>query len=145
MTPEVVSGGLFFIMATENTLNIRDKAKSITDLSPLAFDMYDPFHNGGNFCLTPMGDGNFLCYMRIFGYFIDGRGRYLSTPQTLISRPHVHRFCILDRNFNLVKKLYNVESKFYVHPMFSRMLPYLEDGRVVEWNRKHYISSTVCY
>lgn len=64
----------------EETLNIRPYAKNITDLSHVAWELEDPFHNGGNFQLIPMPDGDWLCYMRIFGYFITGKGLYCQTP-----------------------------------------------------------------
>ena len=59
------------------TLRMDKCAKQVYDLSPMVWELEDPFHNGGNFSLVPMLDGNWLCSMRIFAYFIDGQGRYL--------------------------------------------------------------------
>lgn len=64
----------------EETLNIRPYAKNITDLSHVAWELEDPFHNGGNFQLIPLPNDDWLCYMRIFGYFITGKGLYCQTP-----------------------------------------------------------------
>lgn len=145
MTPEVVSGGLFFTMAEEQTLNIRNKAKRVVDLSTVGFELGFPYNNCGNFSLLPMPNGYWFCYMRIFAYWIDEYGRYLTNNRVLLKNPANHQFCILDRDFNFVKKIPNTVSEYWKHPQFSDETPYMEDGRMIEWNGKVYLSTTVCY
>ena len=65
----------------EEKLNIRNLAKKVVDLSTIGFDLGFPFNNCGNFSLLPMPDGNWLCSMRVFGYYISGETHaYLTTP-----------------------------------------------------------------
>lgn len=125
--------------------NIGQLAKQQYDLSPIVWELEDPFHNGGNFSLVPMPDGNWLCCMRIFAYLIDGQGRYLQPPQMKLKNPHLHRFCVLDRDFNLVRKVPNIQSTFYQHPQYNEKFPYLEDARFACWNGRLYTTSTVVY
>lgn len=62
----------------KQTLNIRNLAKNVVDLSTIGFDLGFPFNNCGNFSLLPMPNGFWFAYMRIFGYWIDSLGRYLT-------------------------------------------------------------------
>ena len=89
----------------EETLNIRDKAKSITDISHVAWELGFVKNNCGNFSLLPMEDGNWFCHMRIFAYWIDSMGRYCTNRDLLLSSPHVPQFCIFDRDFNFIRKV----------------------------------------
>lgn len=125
--------------------NIRPYAKSIVDLSPVAWELEDPFHNGGNFQLVPMPNGNWLCLMRIFGYWIDGKGMYRQSPQTKLDNPHLHRFAVLDKDFNFVRKVPCLCSTYYEHPTLRARQPYLEDARIAMWNGRAYAISTVVY
>jgi len=51
----------------------------------------------------------------------------------------------LDKDFNVKRKIQNTGCSFFQHPQFKDKLPYLEDGRVVIWDGKLYITSTVVY
>lgn len=62
-----------------------------------------------------------------------------------LKNPHLHRFCVLDRDFNLVRKVPNIQSTFYQHPQYHEKFPYLEDARFACWNGRLYMTSTVVY
>lgn len=115
------------------------------NLSMIATELGFPFNNCGNFTLLPTSSGYWFCCMRLFAYYIDNIGRYLSNERLWLKQPHLHKFCILDKDFNFVKKLNTVESGYWQHPNFKNELPYLEDARLAMWEGTPYISSTVCY
>ena len=49
---------------------LRNLASNVVDLSPLAFDVGVLFNPIGNFSLVKLPNGNWLCSMRKFGYYI---------------------------------------------------------------------------
>ena len=125
-------------------INIKSIANEIHDLSHMTLELGFHFNNCGNFSLIPIDDGYFA-YFRIFGYWIDKYGRYLTQKRLMLPNPDIHQFCILDGNFNFIRKIENISSEYWKHPQFNIERPWLEDGRLVKWNGEMYISSTVCY
>lgn len=130
----------------EKELNIRQHAKRIIDLSHLSFDLGYYFNPVGNFNLYPFQNGKWLCVLRVFGYYISGgRFSYLTHPNMKLEHPDEHLFLVLDEEFNLMSRLELVENDYYHVPEFDRETPYLEDGRLVEWNGNLYLTSAIFY
>ena len=98
----------------KQTLNIRNMAKKVVDLSHIAWEAGFPFNNVGNFSLLPLPDGNgYFAYVRVFGYWIDGKGRYLTNNRVLLKHPSLHLFVLLDKNFNFVRRFRNTASEYF--------------------------------
>ena len=115
------------------------------DLSHIAWEAGFPFNNVGNFSLLPLPQGNgYFAYVRAFGYWIDGNGRYLTNDRVLLKHPRLHLFVLLDKNFNFVRRFHNTESQYFKLKQYPDEA-WLEDGRLVVWNGKVYLSTTVCY
>lgn len=125
-------------------VNLRPYVKSITDLSSIGYDCDIVFNNIGNFSILPF-QGNYIATFRMFAYHIDSRGRYLSADNLRLENPDKYLFVLLDRNFNFVKRIPNSTSTYWQHPEYNTELPYLEDGRLVNWNGDIYISSSIYY
>ena len=113
-----------------------------TDLSHIAWECGIYFNNVGNFSLVPVGE-NYLATFRIFGYYIDGKGRYLTHERMKLEHPDEHLFVLLDRNFNFVRRLDLKRNTYYVPNEFRGSKTYLEDMRLVKWEGDIYgVSST---
>ena len=120
-----------------------DETTEKIDLSHIAWECGMNFNNVGNFSLVPVGNENYLASFRVFGYYIDGKGRYLTYPGMALERPDEHLFVLLDRNFNFVRRLDLKRNTYYVPPDFRGSKTYLEDMRMVVWNGDIYgVSST---
>lgn len=125
--------------------NVRPLAKSIKDLSPIAFELGFYFNPIGNFSMIPLDDGRWLANFRVFQYWISSTTtRYWTGGHMKLKEPNIHHMCILDSDFNLLRQIRNAESTFYKNPI-SDSVPYLEDGRMVRWNGEIYISSATFY
>ena len=122
----------------------RIEPKRKYDLSYIAWDCGFPFNNCGNFSLVQMSNGNYFAIFRMFGYYIDGDGRYLTNKDLLLENPHQHTFVELDKDFRIVRRLDNVFSDYFGMQTQTEKA-WLEDGRLVRWCGKLYLSSTVCY
>ena len=129
----------------DEPINMREYADKVIDLTNIGYELGFYFNNCGNFSMLPMPNGDWFCCFRIFGYWIDSIGRYLTSEQLRLHHPDLHQFCVLDRDFNFVRKVDCVESTYYKHPDYANELPYLEDGRLVAWNGNWYISTCVVY
>lgn len=120
-------------------------AKSVKDLSEIGFDC-GFYHNPiGNHSLIRYGD----CYLvsfRAFGYYITSElQQYVYTPNMVLEHPDEHIFCLLDGDFNFVRRLNLVENTYYKPSEFSDNRTYLEDGRLCEWNGDIYLTSATFY
>lgn len=112
------------------------------DLSPIIWECGYVRNNGGNFSLVPYNDG-WLASFRLFGYYIDGKGRYLTHECMKLERPDEHLFVLLDSHFNFVRRLDLKRNTYYVPTEFRESKTYLEDMRLVVWNGDIYgVSST---
>lgn len=119
-----------------------DETTEKIDLSHIAWECGMNFNNVGNFSLVPIGE-NYLATFRVFGYYIDGKGRYLTDERMKLERPDEHLFVLLDRNFNFVRRLDLKRNTYYVPPDFKGSKTYLEDMRLVKWEGDIYgVSST---
>lgn len=120
-----------------------DETTEKIDLSHIAWECGMNFNNVGNFSLVPVGNENYLASFRVFGYYIDGKGRYLTDERMKLERPDEHLFVLLDRNFNFVRRLDLKRNTYYVPPDFRGSKTYLEDMRLVKWEGEIYgVSST---
>jgi hypothetical protein len=127
-------------------VDIRSLATRVTDLSPLAFDVGVLFNPIGNFSLAMLPNGNWLCSMRRFGYWISSITQaYLTNPEMKLERPDEQLFLELDGDFNLVRQFTLVKNEYYKDQVFSRETPFLEDGRIVQWGGMYYLASAIFY
>ena len=127
------------------TPNISGIAKSIKDLSTIGFDC--GYYNNpiGNFSLLPYGD-LYLASFRVFGYYITTETQeYQYTPNMVLEHPDEHIFCLLDRDFNFVKRLQIAENTYFKPHEFRDNRTYLEDGRLCDWNGEAYLTSATFY
>ena len=125
--------------------NLKHLARRIVDLSPIGFEC--GFYNNpiGNFSLLPYGDC-YLASFRVFGYFITTeRQEYVYTPNMVLEKPDEHIFCLLDRDFNLVKRLHLAANTYHKPHEFRDNRTYLEDGRLCEWEGEIYLTSATFY
>lgn len=120
-------------------------AKSVKDLSEIGFDC-GFFHNPiGNHSLIRYGD-YYLTSFRAFGYYITSElQQYVYTPNMVLQHPEEHIFCLLDGDFNFVRRLNLVENTYYKPSEFSDNRTYLEDGRLCEWDGEIYLTSATFY
>ena len=119
-----------------------DETTEKIDLSHISWECGFLKNNIGNFSLVPVGE-NYLATFRIFGYYIDGKGRYLTHPDIALERPDTHLFVLLDGNFNFVRRLELKRNTYYVPDEFVGSRTYLEDMRMVVWNGEIYGSSSI--
>ena len=99
---------------TISALNLRHYAKDIKDLSHLAMDMDICFNSIGNMSFIPLNEEEQLATFRIFGYFITSNQQsYLYDRNMELENPDQHIFAILDRDYNLVKRLPVVKNEYY--------------------------------
>ena len=128
------------------TNNLKSYAKRVIDLTDIGIELGFYRNPCGNFSLIHLDNGNWLCHMRIFQYWIDGdRQGYWTNDTMQLNEPDKHQFVILDKDFNYVKKLENTISTYYADPQFNEQKPYLEDGRLVRWDNGIYLSSAIFY
>ena len=119
------------------------EAEERIDLSHIAWECGMYFNNVGNFSIVPVGKENYLASFRVFGYYIDGKGRYLTDERMKLERPDEHLFVLLDSHFNFVRRLDLKHNTYYVPTEFRESKTYLEDMRMVKWKGDIYgISST---
>ena len=60
-----------------------------------------------------------------------------------LEKPDEHIFCLLDKDFNFVRRLVLLENTYYRPEEFTGQRTYLEDGRLVIWpSGIYYITST---
>ncbi len=127
-------------------LNIKQLAINVKDLSSLGLDVGVYFNPVGNFSLVKLPNGNWLCSMRVFGYYISSLTHsYLTTPELKLAKPDEQLFLELDGSFNLVRQFNLKNNTYYKHPIFNRETPYLEDGRLVKWNDELFFASAIFY
>lgn len=127
-------------------VNIRNLATKVVDLSPLAFEVGVLFNPIGNFSLARLPNGNWLCSMRRFGYYISTVTQaYLTNKQLRLSDPDKHLLLELDEDFNLVRQFDLVKNDYYKDPIFNQETPYLEDGRLTKWGSDYYLASAIFY
>lgn len=120
-----------------------DETTEKIDLSSIGWECGFLKNNIGNFSLVPVGNENYLASFRVFGFYIDGKGRYLTHESMKLERPDEHLFVLLDRNFNFVRRLELKVNTYYVPDEFVNSRTYLEDMRLVKWEGEIYgISST---
>ena len=125
--------------------NLKPLAKRIIDLSYIGFDCGFFSNPIGNFSLLPYGDC-YLASFRVFGYFITtDRQEYQYTPNMVLEHPDEHIFCLLDGDFNLVRRLHIAANTYYKPHEFRDNRTYLEDGRLCEWDREIYLTSATFY
>ena len=125
---------------------LRNLASNVVDLSPLAFDVGVLFNPIGNFLLVKLPNGNWLCSMRKFGYYISSVTQaYLTNKQLRLARPDEQMFLELDAEYNLVRQFGLVANEYYKDPIFSAETPYLEDGRLTRWGDDYYFASAIFY
>ena len=120
-------------------------AKSVKDLSGIGFDC--GYYNNpiGNHSLIRYGDC-YLAAFRAFGYYITTETQnYVFTPNMVLEHPDEHIFCLLDGDFNFVKRLNLAGNTYYKPREFKGDRTYLEDGRLCEWNGEIYFSSATFY
>lgn len=124
-------------------MDIRQHAKQTIDLSHIAWECGMYFNNVGNFSIVPVGKENYLATFRVFGFYIDGKGRYLTDERMKLECPDEHLFVLLDSHFNFVRRLDLKRNTYYVPDEFVDSRTYLEDMRLVVWNGDIYgVSST---
>lgn len=127
-------------------VNIRSLATRVTDLSPLAFDVGVLFNPIGNFSLAMLPNGNWLCAMRRFGYWISSATQaYLTNPEMRLERPDEQLFLELDGGFHIVRQFNLAANEYYTYPIFNSETPYLEDGRLTQWGADFYFVSAIFY
>lgn len=120
-----------------------DETTEKIDLSPIGWECGFLKNNIGNFSLVPVGSENYLASFRVFGFYIDGKGRYLTHPGMALERPDEHLFVLLDNHFNFVRRLELKANTYYVPDEFVNSRTYLEDMRLVKWEGEIYgVSST---
>ncbi len=130
----------------EEELNIKDKAKDIKDLSNIGIDVGVLFNPVGNFSIVKLDNGNWLCSMRMFGYWISSLTQaYLTDKSMKLERPDEHIFLELDGDFNIVRHFSMKRNTYFKHPTFNDETPYLEDGRLVKWGDEMYFASAIFY
>lgn len=84
--------------------------------------------------------------MRRFGYYISSiTHAYLTTPTLKLPDPDGHLLLELDENFNFIRKFNLTKNEYFKHEDFKEETPYLEDGRLVEWDGRYYMSSAIFY
>lgn len=144
MTPEVVSGGLLFLM------NVRPKRTY--DLSELGIELGILFNPIGNFSLLPMSDGNWLACFRRYQYYIEGdRCLFFSSPNMFYPDRNHHLFVKFDKDFNLVGRIANPTSTYYQTDKWATGFlhggkdPFLEDARMTRWGEEIYLTSSIYY
>lgn len=115
------------------------------DLSHIAWECGMYFNNVGNFSIVPVGKENYLASFRVFGYYIDGKGRYLTDERMKLQHPDQHIFAILDRDFQFVKQLKLVENTYYKPKGYEDKRTYLEDMRLCKWGDEIYGASATFY
>ena len=127
-------------------MNIKDKAKGIKDLSYIGLESGALFNPTGNFSLLKLDNGNWLCSLRMFGYFISTLTHaYLTDKIMKLEHPDEHIFLELDEDFNIVRHFKIMRNTYFKHPTFNDETPYLEDGRLVKWGDKIYFASAIFY
>jgi len=62
-----------------------------------------------------------------------------------LKNPDQHIFAILDKDYNLVKRLPVLRNDYYKPLEFQEHRTYLEDGRMNIWNDKIYLTSATFY
>lgn len=124
---------------------ILKSAKRTIDLSTIGFECGFFSNPIGNFSLLPYGDC-YLASFRAFGYFITtDRQEYLYTPNMVLEHPDEHIFCLLDGDFNLVRRLHIAANTYHKPSEFRDNRTYLEDGRLCEWEGEIYLTSATFY
>lgn len=102
----------------DDTTFLGDKAERIIDLSEIGFacDIYT--NPVGNFSVIPWGD-YYLASFRTFAYYITTEiHRYIFKPNMKLRNPHTQLFCLLDKDFNLVRHLPCEKSTYWNDPLF---------------------------
>ena len=131
---------------TINALNLRPFAKDIKDLSDISLQLDIYFNNIGNMSIIPLNDNEHLATFRTFGYFItNNQQRYLCHPNMELKNPDQHIFAILDKDYNLVKRLPVLRNDYYKPEEFQEHRTYLEDGRMNIWNDRIYFTTATFY
>lgn len=130
----------------EEEMNIKDKAKDIKDLSNIGLESGALFNSCGNFSIVKLDNGNWLCSMRMFGYWISSLTHaYLTDKSMKLEHPDEHIFLELDGDFNIVRHFRMKRNTYFKHPTFNDETPYLEDGRLVKWNDELFFASAIFY
>lgn len=122
------------------------------DLGMIGIEMGQMFNSIGNFSLLPMDDGNWLACFRRFQYYIEGdRCTYHSSPNLLYPDRNHHLFALLDKDFNLVRRIENPLSTYYETDEWKSAYsyggedPFLEDARFTKWGNDIYLTSAIYY
>ena len=116
------------------------------DLSYIGLESGALFNPTGNFSLLKLNNGNWLCSMRMFGYWISSLTRaYLTGKHMRLEHPDEHLFLELDGDFNILWRFRVKRNDYFKHPIFNDETPYLEDGRLVKWGDEMYFASTIFY
>lgn len=74
---------IFFFTMDRTTNNLKSLAKRTIDLSTIGFELGFYRNPCGNFSLIHLDNGNWLCHMRIFQYWIDGDKQGYWTNDTM--------------------------------------------------------------
>lgn len=132
--------------------NIRDYAKRIIDFRELGLELGILFNPIGNHSLIHLDDGNWLACFRRFQYYIEGdRYSYQSSPNMFYTDSNHHVFVLLDRDFNLVRRIENPVSEYFQTGEWASAFlydvkdPYLEDARFTRWGNDIYLTSAIYY
>ena len=124
---------------------IGGRAKSTKDLSEIGFECGYYQNAIGNYSLIPYGD-SYLASFRVFGYWITTDiQNYVYTPNMVLAHSDEHIFCLLDGDFNFVKRLPITENTYYKPIEFKDSRTYLEDGRMCDWGGGIYLTSATFY
>lgn len=131
---------------------VRHHAKRIIDLGELGIEMGQMFNSVGNFSLVPTKEGNWLACFRRFQYYIEGdRCTYHTSHNLFYHDRNHHLFALLDKDFNLVRRIENPVSTYYDTEEWKSAYthcgkdPFLEDARFTVWNGETYLTSAIYY
>lgn len=139
------AGELLYFLEGMEEIYLGGRAKSIKDLSNIGFDCGFYQNAIGNYSLIPYGD-SYLASFRVFGYYITTDiQNYVFTPNMRLEHPDEHIFCLLDHDFNFVRRLKIAENTYHKPNEFRDRKTYLEDGRMCEWDGAIYFTSSTFY